>query len=371
MKKRILLLLLVAVLLLCMAACKSDPAPSDVGNTKPEDFGQAIQPSEMMGNVPVTTAKNDLNGKALTIYQPTSWYVGDSIRERFFTAKEPCELECTVYYGTEPIAIQWYRDGNPIEGANKETFAADQPGVYHMTATDAAGAVAESDPIPVREAGLNGVNVMEPDDFLMYVDDVFKISDKGVVLYGIVYHGKVNAGDVLRLMAWDEDTLEYREYTVTVRSIERSHEQMDHAESRDYVSLIVGDDVESSQVPIGSALVPATSALKAVTGKLTGMLYCNEQGRGGMVEPFTVGDRKDFAILQMHPETKNNDLVPRYYVSGCFVDLNGAEACAPKGVYENVIAGELEHPVFLFPGQELLFMEDGNWSALFTVTEID
>lgn len=362
------LLLAAAMLLILFSGCGSEqkPDPSgSIGHAAAEETAGSMTP----------TADNKRSG-SVKLSIPRYWYyfVDEQwrVRDRYLTSKQPCKLYCEAYGGEGEIAVQWYLDGNPIEGANAFTYYATVPGVYRMTATDSKGSVSDSDSICVRNAGQNGTNIVGPDDFYMYVDDVFHTTDKGTTVTGTVNHGTVHAGEQLSFYTWDEDTCTEKEITLTLQGIECNHVLLDSASEGEMVGLILGKDADRSLFHTGCVAVAADSSLKATVGAVKGTLYLLREEDSGVEGPFPENEGFYLRPIVDKPVLNLADYATTSFsVKGIIHKQDDTQPFIAGKSYENVSIVELEHPMFLYPGQELSVYSDvGRTLGIFVVTEI-
>ena len=125
---------------------------------------------------------------------------------------------------------------------------------FRCTVTDSLGTSKTVD-FQVKYGGSGEFNELTSDTFLLYVEDIFWITDRGLVVTGRIANGKVKIGDDLKLLKAD-GTVE----AVKVDGIEMFRKTLDQAEKGDNVGLQIsglGSDsaVAKSKVNRGEALV--------------------------------------------------------------------------------------------------------------------
>ena len=211
-----------------------------------------------------------------------------------------------------------------------------------------------ADKIP---AYVRPLNSLEADDFLIYVEEYYKVTNRGPVITGRVVNGRVDVGDKLRFMTWDPETSAYQEYEVTVEGIEMFHKTLDYAEKGDNIGLLLSG-ITTDQIQRGSALVDVGTDFQPITGSVKGDLHVYSKEEGGRQNPFFVNYKPQF-----------------YYggatdITATFTDLGGAEMCEPGKDYTGVTVDDLIVPAFWYVGQEITVREGGRSIGVFTVTEI-
>ena len=198
------------------------------------------------------------------------------------------------------------------------------------------------------------VNVLG-DEFLIYVEDVFNITDRGTVVTGRVTNGKVKTGDKVVVYSWD-DSGNLLTIEAEVGSIEMFHKILDEAEKGDNVGLLLGDSSLKDQIQRGSAVVMAGSRLKPYTGNYVGTVYCDPKGR----------------TSPMKQEHKFQYYVATTDVAGDFLDMNFSSFNDARNIYpgetrEGVVI-ELSRPLLVYQGMEISIRAGGRTFGTFTVT---
>lgn len=199
---------------------------------------------------------------------------------------------------------------------------------------------------------VSGVNELNKDDFLIYVEDSYNITGRGRVITGKVLNGSIRTGDKVTLISNDETTGAPVRATYTVEGIEMFHKLLDEAEKGDNVGILLSADT-SVKTPRGSALVNEESNLKSTPGKFVGTLKRNGDYAKTIL---TLGDT--FQVYWTG-----------YDVTAMLVDLNGSDL-QPNTTREGVSL-TLLYPAVLYIGQELTIREGGRTYGTFTITAIE
>lgn len=137
-------------------------------------------------------------------------------------------------------------------------------------------AVDDTIPVPVRDLDK---------DFLMAVEDVFSIAGRGTVVTGRIEQGKVNVGDELAIVGYDNDQ------KTTSTGVEMFKKLLDYGMAGDNVGILLRglkrEDVRRGQVVCKPGSV--------VTGKeFEAEIYCLTKEEGGRHTPFTSNYRPQF-----------------------------------------------------------------------------
>ena len=198
------------------------------------------------------------------------------------------------------------------------------------------------------------VNVLG-DEFLIYVEDIFNITDRGTVITGRVTNGKVKTGDKVVVYSWD-DSGNLLTIEAEVGGIEMFHKLLDEAQKGDNVGLLLGDSSLKDQIKRGSAVVMAGSRLKPYTGNYVGTVYCDPKGR----------------TSPMKQEHKFQYFVATTDVAGDFLDMNYSSFNDARNIYpgetrEGVVI-ELSRPLLVYQGMEISIRAGGRTFGTFTVT---
>ncbi|MBR4661752.1 MAG: hypothetical protein IKO92_03365, partial [Clostridia bacterium] len=198
------------------------------------------------------------------------------------------------------------------------------------------------------------VNVLG-DEFLIYVEDIFNITDRGTVVTGRVANGKVKVGVKIVIYSWD-DSGKLLAIDAEVKTIEMFHKFLDEAEKGDNIGIQVGDSSLKDQIQRGSAVVMAGSRLKPYTGKYVGTVWSDPRHR----------------TTPMTEENKFQYYVATTDVTGIFLDMNYSSFSDDRHIYpgetrEGVVI-ELTRPLLVYQGMEISIRAGGQTYGTFTVT---
>lgn len=201
------------------------------------------------------------------------------------------------------------------------------------------------------------VNTLD-DNFLIYAEDVFTITDRGVVVTGRVANGKVKTNDDLVLRTWNDDNKPV-DVSVKALGIEMFHKQLDEAEKGDNIGLQICTYDEKDQIlPLtkrGAAIVKAGSKINSLTDYYVGTVTVDPKARRS---PF-------------HTDNKFQYYGGALDVTGEFINMGGDfmsdEEIYPGEVRENVVI-KLSTPMVWYEGQQVAIRAGGLTLGTFTVT---
>ena len=122
-------------------------------------------------------------------------------------------------------------------------------------------------------------------DFLMPIEDVFSISGRGTVVTGRVEQGKVNVGDALEIVGFDQDI------KTTCTGVEMFKKLLDYGMAGDNIGALLRG-VNREDVRRGQVLAkPGTIETGA---KFEAEIYCLKKDEGGRHTPFMSNYRPQF-----------------------------------------------------------------------------
>ena len=242
-------------------------------------------------------------------------------------------------------AMLWAVENGVTNGMTATTFEPNTTCTRGQIVTFLCRAmVPEPESLPVNTLG---------DEFLIYVEDVFLISERGTVVTGRVTNGKIRTGEKVTVYTWDSDG-NVLPLEATVLGIEMFHKLLDYAEKGDNIGLWIDNDGSlKSSVERGSAVVKEGSRLKPVK-YVTGTVYSDPKSRH---------------------TTMSEDNIFQYYVgttdlAASFVTLNGEyndKRIFPDETRNGVVI-EFNKPVMVYQGQEIAIRGGGMTYGTFTVT---
>ena len=214
--------------------------------------------------------------------------------------------------------------------------------------------------------GGGSLNDLAKNDFLMYVEDIFWIEDRGLVATGRVENGKVYKGDKIKLLRADGS-----EKKVTVEGIEMFKKMMDEADVGDNVGLLIsglGDTNEEAKANIerGNALVSDNAGLTGVQSMVVNLrVYSKEEG--GRSTGFS-GDGT--YMPQLYIGTCDYTASVEYEEYDEEGDAWIETELQPSETYESVWLTLTNDSVFAYPGKIGYLREGGRTIAEFEIIEV-
>ena len=121
----------------------------------------------------------------------------------------------------------------------------------------------------------NGASVNQlGDDFVLYVEEFFKITGRGRIVTGRVQNGSIRTGEELVLRSYDGSGTP-TQTRVSALGIEMFRKILDEAEKGDNIGLLISED---GDLPVkqGDAVTSADSGLLSLTGTFIGTIKRNE-----------------------------------------------------------------------------------------------
>ena len=183
--------------------------------------------------------------------------------------------------------------------------------------------------------------------FLMPVEDVFTISDRGTVATGRVERGIVKKNEPVEIVGLREDKL-----STVVTDIEMFHKLLDFAEAGDNIGALLRG-IDKKNIERGQVLAKPGS-IHPLT-KFAGQVYVLSKEEGGRHTPFFNNYRPQFYF-------RTTD------VTGIITLPEGTEMCMPG---DNVVMNvELITPIAIEKGLRFAIREGGRTVGSGVVTEI-
>ena len=267
--------------------------------------------------------------------------------------------------GKAPYAYQWKIYGGGarkpqinIDGETSASIVRIAPEANAYTScwcviTDAEGNTVKSEYAVVVGKTKNDADQIigsaEPtnEEFLMYVEDVFSVTNKGTVATGYIVRGKLNKGDSIKIISSDGT-----EKTATVAGIEMFNKSLDSAEKGDNIGLLFSSEIDKTMVARGDSIVSSKTNYKA-TNKLIGTLKLLTKDEGGRTNAISDGYSLQF-------KRNGHDFTGK---------ITGIGTMNPGETKENVIVTFTSFNGIFYVGQEITVMEGGRTLGTFTVTE--
>jgi len=122
-------------------------------------------------------------------------------------------------------------------------------------------------------------------DFLMPIEDVFSISGRGTVVTGRVEQGKVNVGDALEIVGFDQDV------KTTCTGVEMFKKLLDYGMAGDNIGALLRG-VNREDIRRGQVL--AKPGTIKTGNKFSAEVYCLSKDEGGRHTPFFSNYRPQF-----------------------------------------------------------------------------
>lgn len=132
------------------------------------------------------------------------------------------------------------------------------------------------------------VNVKVESHFLMYVEDVFAITGRGTVVTGRLLNGRLRTGQPI-IVGNLVDSL--GTISTEVRAIEMFHKTIDEVEAGDNVGLLLGADVEKTDIGRGAALFCEGNPDIYRANTFQGLTRVYSAAEGGKNDGFEIGIR--------------------------------------------------------------------------------
>ena len=281
------------------------------------------------------------------------------------------EFSVEVEGGKEPYTYQWMHEVGgakkqvvPIPNETAATIVRTAPSENGSTKCHCVITDANGDTVTSEEAVLTGKEStggvkdkfqqaeetapLTKEDFLLYVEDVFTVSGRGVVASGRVAFGKLEKGDAITIIAQDGTKKQ-----ATVAGIEMFRKSLDEAEKGDNIGLNFSAEIEKGMVERGDCIVSASST-HTVSTSAKGTLKLITQEDGGRASAISDGFK------------------PQFYRTG--MDFTGVITGLANGTMnpgetqENII---VEFPAYcgvFYIGQELSVRQAGRTIGTFTIT---
>ena len=219
-----------------------------------------------------------------------------------------------------------------------ESTATDPSDPAYASIIELMKAVDEYIPTPERKSDL---------PFLMPVEDVFTITDRGTVATGKVERGTVKVGDEIEIVGIKESQ------KTTVTGVEMFKKILDQAEAGDNVGVLLRG-IQRTDIQRGQVLCkPGT--IKPHT-KFKGQVYVLKKEEGGRHTPFFNNYRPQFYL-------RTTD------VTGVITLPEGVEMCMPGDNVE--INVELITPVAIEEGLRFAIREGGRTVGSGVVTAVN
>lgn len=188
------------------------------------------------------------------------------------------------------------------------------------------------------------------DTFLSFVEDIFTISGRGLVLTTTVKNGTVKTNDKVRII---QSPLTSKNYNVTIASLETNRKVVESATVGDEVGILIKEAVNKGDLKRGSAITTGDTKRLVATQKVYGTLLLT--------------DRKTPAYVGYKPTMSANNQT--WIVK--LVNAGEVELLMPNEVYYNIEFEVQDSKMLCVLGQVINIMEGGRTIGTFTVEEFE
>ena len=236
-------------------------------------------------------------------------------------------------------AVLWAVENRITNGTSANKFSPDSPCTRGQIVTFLYRAVAQA-------------NVLQSDDFFMYVEDVFSIPGRGTVVTGRVENGVLHTGDKLTVYHRD---LALPKFEVGCTSIEMNSRTIEEAKAGDNIGILIRNP-DGNPVERGDAIAGAEVPIRISSLVFVGTLHLLTKEEGGRHTPIGDGYR------------------PQVYIGtdevGAVVEKLPDGTLSPGETAYNVELHSFSLPVVVRPGQKLAIREGGRTVGEFIVGEL-
>ena len=186
------------------------------------------------------------------------------------------------------------------------------------------------------------------DTFLSFVEDIFTISGRGVVLTTTVKNGTIKTNDKVRII---QSPLTSKNYNVTIASLETNRKVVESATVGDAIGILMKEAVNKDDLNRGSAITTGDTKRLVATQKVYGTLL--------------ITGRKAPAYVGYNPKMSANNQT--WIVK--LVNAGEFELLMPNEVYYNIEFEVQDSKMLCVLGQVINIMEGGKTIGTFTVED--
>ena len=188
------------------------------------------------------------------------------------------------------------------------------------------------------------------DTFLSFVEDIFTISGRGLVLTTTVKNGIVKTNDKVRII---QSPLTSKNYNVTIATLESGRKVVESATVGDEVGILIKEALNKGDLKRGSAITTGDTKRLVATQKVYGTLLLT--------------DRKTPVYVGYKPTMSANNQT--WIVK--LVNAGEFELLMPNEVYYNIEFEVQDSKMLCVLGQVINIMEGGRTIGTFTVEEFE
>ena len=193
-------------------------------------------------------------------------------------------------------------------------------------------------------------NVLEGDEFLMYVEGSYYITGRGWALGGTVEHGKISKGDRITILSYSDEERQVISQSMEIYSITRNATQVDTASQGDSVYILLRGEPANKNFRPGDAVVQEHSALRSLTGSFSCTVTMKEN---------------EVLLPHMTWELRTDT-----FTTDGWIDFIPGDKVPNGGTVPHVVINQLEFPHLLYVGQTLELWYDDHCRGFVTVTKV-
>nr|MCR5705070.1 hypothetical protein [Eubacterium sp.] len=194
-------------------------------------------------------------------------------------------------------------------------------------------------------------------NFLLYVEDIYTITARGVVLTGRIVQGKIKLGDSIQVTNYEGGKPVH--YDMKIEGIEMFHKSLDQAETGDNVGILVGwpfGEAAKAGKLLRGAVLQGTAAPIPASKTIVGVFTPVETGFSGS---FGNG-------FQVNAYVGTSDYTCK------ILDVNGSGIAAGQSPRYGVKLGDfLNTGCVVYPGMEISIRKEGKTYGTFTVVSTE
>ena len=300
-------------------------------------------------------------------YKAVLWAVEEGITKGKDETHFAPTAECSR---AEVVTFLWRAEGSPTPSAETTPFTDIKEGYYYKAVLWAvenriASGVSDTSFAPKRSCSRAQIatflyrtyfsyNILGSKDLLAYVDGVFQVEDRGLVITVQIENGTIFRGDSIRVTGYDPDAKKPVSQLVTVHAITYLGRELYSAGPGKNVGLVLTVP-ENSSIREGDAVLSPDSRMIPVEKNVFGLV----QMRSGADPNFTLREgMKPFF---------------RYYGNryNTFTVLTTPGGLITQGqLRDNVQLTDFQNPMVYYVGQQLTIFKGGTSCGDYWITRI-